>query len=141
MTGTGPMTAAERLRAARGVPQRWRTDRRTFDRLVREALAALPETFQERISNLAVVVEEWPDIVDSAEMGAGEDGELLGLYQGIPYGERESGYSMVLPDRITIYRQPILSVCRSEAEAREEIRQTVVHEIGHYFGLGDDELP
>jgi predicted Zn-dependent protease with MMP-like domain len=140
------MTASERLRAARGVPQRWRTDRRTFDRLVREALAALPEAFQERISNLAVVVEEWPAAEDAAvlsadEDGTDEDGALLGLYQGIPYGERESGYSMVVPDRVTIYRQPILSVCRSEAEAREEIRQTVVHEIGHYFGLGDDELP
>jgi predicted Zn-dependent protease with MMP-like domain len=135
------MTASERLRAARGVLRRWRTDRRTFDHLVREALAALPEAFQERISNLAVVVEEWPAAEDAAEMGADEDGGLLGLYQGVPYGERESGYSMVLPDRITIYRQPILEICRSEAEAREEIRQTVVHEIGHYFGLGDDELP
>jgi predicted Zn-dependent protease with MMP-like domain len=140
------MTASERLRAARGVPQRWRTDRRTFDRLVREALAALPEAFRARISNLAVVVEEWPAAEDAADLvsdeeGTGEDGGLLGLYQGIPYGERESGYSMVLPVRVSIYRQPILSVCRSEAEAREEIRQTVVHEIGHYFGLGDDELP
>jgi predicted Zn-dependent protease with MMP-like domain len=135
------MSASERVRAARGVPQRWRTDRRTFDRLVREALAALPETFQERISNLAVVVEEWPAAEDAADLVSDEDGELLGLYQGIPYGERESGYSMVLPDRITIYRQPILAACRSEAEAREEVRQTVVHEIGHYFGLGDDELP
>jgi predicted Zn-dependent protease with MMP-like domain len=135
------MTPSERLRAARGVPQRYRTDRRTFDRLVREALDALPEAFRERISNLAVLVEDWPTADDADGVASKDDGALLGLYQGVPYGQRESGYSMMLPDRITIYRQPILAACRSEAEAREEIRLTVLHEIGHYFGLGDDELP
>jgi predicted Zn-dependent protease with MMP-like domain len=135
------MTASDRLRAARGVPRRYRTDRRTFDRIVRETLATLPTGFRERISNLAVVVEEWPPD-DGADLEVDQSGDLLGLYQGVPYGERQSGgYSMVLPDRITIYRQPILAVVRSEAEAREEIRLTVLHEIGHYFGLGDDELP
>ncbi len=140
------MTAADRLRAVRGVAQRYRTDKRTFDRIVREVLATLPDDFQERISNLAIVVEEWPsdDLDDKAGDADGDDegGGLLGLYQGVPYGDRQSGsYSMVLPDRITIYRQPILAVSRSEAAAREEIRLTVLHEIGHYFGLGDDELP
>jgi predicted Zn-dependent protease with MMP-like domain len=137
------MTAADRLRAARGVPQRYRTDRRTFDRIVREVLATLPEPFRERFSNVAIVVEEWPapDAGDPADPDGHDADELLGLYQGVPYGERQTDYGMVVPDRITIYRQPILSVCRSEAEAREEIRLTVLHEIGHYFGLGDDELP
>jgi predicted Zn-dependent protease with MMP-like domain len=135
------MTASDRLRAARGVPQRYRTDRRTFDRIVRETLATLPAELRERISNLAVMVEEWPPD-DADEVDVDEGADLLGLYQGVPYGERQNGgYSMVLPDRITIYRQPILSVVRSEAEAREEVRLTVLHEIGHYFGLGDDELP
>src|SRR5215210_3033654 len=111
------MTAADRLRAARGVPRRYRTDRRLFDRIVREVLATLPERFRERISNVAIVVEEWP--APAAADPAGPDGpdgdELLGLYQGVPYGERQTDYGMVLPDRITIYRQPILSVSRSEA--------------------------
>ena len=137
------MTAADRIRAARGVPRRYRTDRRTFDRIVREVLATLPERFRERISNLAIVVEEWPvpDAAESDGDDADDAADLLGLYQGVPYGDRQADYSMVLPDRITIYRQPILSVSRSEAAAREEIRLTVLHEIGHYFGLGDDELP
>jgi len=136
------MTAADRLRAARGVPQRYRTDKRTFDRIVRETLATLPVAFQERISNLAIVVEEWPPDDDDDVPDGDEAGDVLGLYQGVPFGERQSGgYSMVLPDRITIYRQAILAAVRSEAEAREEIRLTVLHEIGHYFGLGDDELP
>lgn len=103
-------------------------------------MATLPPVFEERISNLAVVVEEWP-ADEAAAVTGDEDTDLLGLYQGIPYGERRSDYSMVLPDRITIYRQPILAICRTEDEAREEIRLTVLHEIGHYFGLGDDELP
>jgi predicted Zn-dependent protease with MMP-like domain len=133
------VNAADRLRALRGVTHRWRTDRRMFERIVAEELARLPVEFRQRISNLAIVVAEWPD--DDAADASDEDTDILGLYQGIPYTERKSDYSMVLPDRISIYRQPILAICRSEAEAREEIRLTVVHEVGHYFGLGDDELP
>ena len=96
------------------------------------------------LCNVAIVVEEWPDPDTDAETAAGAEGDetdLLGLYQGVPFGERQTDYNLVLPDRITIYRQPILAASRSEAEAREEIRLTVLHEIGHYFGLGDDELP
>jgi predicted Zn-dependent protease with MMP-like domain len=136
------MSAADRLRAARGLKQRYRTDRGTFDRIVAEVLTTLPEPFRQRFSNVAIVVEEWPD--EAAErVGLAEYGqtELLGLYQGVPYGQREAGYHLVPPDRITIYRQPILAASRSEAEAREEIRLTVLHEIGHYFGLGDADMP
>jgi predicted Zn-dependent protease with MMP-like domain len=137
------MTAADRLRAARGVRQRYRTDRRTFERIVREALATLPETFRERLDNVAIVVAEWPTDAEERHGADRHDGEteLLGLYQGTPYTERTTDYHLTVPDQITIYRQPILAACRSEAEAREEIRLTVVHEIGHFFGLGDDELP
>jgi predicted Zn-dependent protease with MMP-like domain len=134
------MSATERVRAARGIRQRYRTDRRTFERIVAEVLTTLPPPFRERFSNVAVVVEEWPDA--AAEVDEGDEGsDLLGLYQGVPYGQRQTDYHLALPDRITIYRQPILAASRSEAEAREEIRLTVLHEIGHYFGLGDDELP
>jgi predicted Zn-dependent protease with MMP-like domain len=135
------MSASDRVRAARGIKQRYRTDRRTFERIVSEVLTTLPEPFRERFSNVAVVVEEWPDADAEAEGADGEETDLLGLYQGVPYGQRQTDYHLVLPDRITIYRQPILATSRSEAEAREEIRLTVLHEIGHYFGLGDDELP
>jgi predicted Zn-dependent protease with MMP-like domain len=137
------MTAAERLRAARGVKQRYRTDRRIFERIVREVLATLPETFREHLDNVAIVVAEWPTEADErhgADEHAGES-DLLGLYQGIPFTERTTDYHLTVPDQITIYRQPILAACRSEIEAREEIRLTVLHEIGHFFGLGDDELP
>lgn len=136
------MSAADRLRAVRGVRHRYRTDRRTFERIVAEVVRSLPEPFSERFSNVAIVVEEWPDQGAGAEtLADAEDTDLLGLYQGVPYGERQAGYNLVVPDRITIYRGPILAASRTEAEAREEIRLTVLHEIGHYFGLGDDELP
>jgi predicted Zn-dependent protease with MMP-like domain len=111
-------------------------------RLVGEVVQTLPDEFRDRLENVAIVVAEWPDDEDQ-DAGADEDNEteLLGLYQGIPYGERLQDYNLTLPDRITIYRQPILEASRNEAAAREEIRLTVLHEIGHYFGLGDDELP
>lgn len=138
------MSARERLRAARGVGQRYRTDRAAFERIVVEVLATLPEPFSERIANVAVLVEEWPAPGDSSHHhGAADDEDgLLGLYQGVPLSERGGADDhLTLPDRITIYRQPILAQSRSEAEAREEIRLTVLHEIGHFFGLGEDELP
>lgn len=138
------MSAAERLRAARGHHLRYRTDRRTFERIVGEVVRTLPEPFRDRLENVAIVVEDWPDDDERAvarDEDDRDDVDLLGLYQGIPYGSRLQGYHLAVPDRITIYRGPILATVRSEAAAREEIRLTVLHEIGHYFGLGDDELP
>lgn len=138
------MNAADRVRAARGHHLRYRTDRRTFERIVGEVVHTLPEPFRDRLENVALVVEDWPD-EDERKIGRtspeDDDVDLLGLYQGVPYGDRLQGYTLTVPDRITIYRGPILASVRSEAEAREEIRLTVLHEIGHYFGLGDDELP
>ena len=130
----------ERLRPYRELRQRYRPDRRTFERLVSEVVATLPSPFREKLSNVAVVVAEAPTRAEVRGVGLPPTDDLLGLYQGLPYGERGAGYHLVPPDRITVYRQPILAVCRTEAEAREEIRATVLHEIGHYFGLSDDEL-
>jgi predicted Zn-dependent protease with MMP-like domain len=136
------MSAADRLRAVRGIRHKYRTDRRTFEGIVAEVVRSLPEPFRDKLSNVGIAVEEWPD-EDTGTEGADDEEEtdLLGLYQGVPYGDRQTDYNLVLPDRITIYRGPILAASRNEAEAREEIRLTVLHEIGHYFGLGDDELP
>jgi predicted Zn-dependent protease with MMP-like domain len=136
------MKARERLRALRGVDQRYRTDRHLFESMVAEAVADLPDAFRSRLSNVAVVVEDWPasDAVE-CDHAPTENLDLLGLYQGVPLGFRSSGYHLAVPDRITIYRRPILASCRSEAQLRREIRLTVLHEIGHHFGLSDAELP
>jgi predicted Zn-dependent protease with MMP-like domain len=113
-----------------------------FESLVAEAVAGLPAPFRERLSNVAVVVEEWPpDGADPYEHERTEPTDLLGLYQGVPLGFRATGYHLAMPDRITIYRRPILASCRSEADLRREVRATVLHEIGHHFGLSDAELP
>jgi predicted Zn-dependent protease with MMP-like domain len=100
-----------------------------FEAMVAEALDGLPEELGRLMSNVAVTVE--PD--------GGPPG-LLGLYQGIPLTRRTTTYSGVLPDRITIYRRAICAVCRDEAEVVEQVRRTVVHEVGHHFGIGDARL-
>jgi len=114
--------------------------RSAFERLVGEALDGLPPQFAELLENVAVVVEEEPDPAVLDEMGMDEDEELMGLYLGVPLPERGSQYQS-LPDRIAIYRGPVLRCCGSRREIVREVRETVVHELGHYFGLEDEEMP
>lgn len=100
-----------------------------FEEMVGEALDGLPEELGTLMSNVAVTVQHHP----------GPRG-LLGRYQGIPLSRRTTSYAGVLPDRITIYRQAICRVCRTESEVVEQVRRTVIHEVGHHFGLGDRRL-
>ncbi|HVT16217.1 MAG TPA: metallopeptidase family protein [Thermoanaerobaculia bacterium] len=117
-----------------------RCSREEFEALVARALDGLPEEFAEMLANVAVVVEEEPDPDDLEEMGMDPDEELLGLYQGVPQPERGSFYS-ALPDRVILYRGPILRCCDNRREVIREIRDTVVHELGHHFGLEEDDMP
>jgi len=102
-----------------------------FEELVGEALDAIPEELAEHMENVAVFVED-----------LGVSPNLLGLYEGIPLTERSplSYGGMVMPDRITIYRRPILARCRTEAEVVRQVVITVVHEVAHHFGIDDDRL-
>ncbi len=102
-----------------------------FEVLVAEALDTIPPALAELVDNAVVLVEE-----ESPADGA----ELLGLYDGIPLTERGSWYAGVLPDRIFIYRRPILRICATHAEVVDEVRTTVVHEVAHHFGIDDDRL-
>ncbi|MFQ6015283.1 MAG: metallopeptidase family protein [Anaerolineae bacterium] len=111
-----------------------------FERLVAEALDELPEEFQRRLDNVEVVIEDRPSRQDLASVGLKPGQTLFGLYQGVPRTKRTSGYGLVLPDKITIYQRPIEMACRTEAEIREQVRQTVMHEIAHHFGLDDEDL-
>ena len=97
--------------------------------MVAEALDSLPEQLGRLMSNVAVTVQHEP----------GPPG-LLGLYEGIPLTSRTSGYAGVLPDRITIYRLAICAVCDTTQEVVDEVRRTVVHEVGHHFGIDDARL-
>ena len=132
------MDTARRSRLARfrEIQQRYRPTRQEIERIVREAVNELPSEFRAKLANVAVVVETWPP----GGRGATAAGPLLGLYQGIPLGQRGGDYHLALPDRITIYSGPILAIWRTRSEVVRELRATVVHEVGHYFGLDDDEL-
>lgn len=114
--------------------------RTEFERLVEEALESLPPQFAELLENVAVVVEEEPsdDDLDALEDG---DNELLGIYRGVALTHRSFDMLPMLPDQIAIFRGPILRIARNRREAVHEIRDTVIHELGHYFGLHDDEMP
>lgn len=104
-------------------------DPQSFEQMVAMALDSLPDEFADRMKNVAVLVEHDP----------GPHG-LLGLYQGIPLTSRGTGYAGVLPDRITIYQQAICAICDTEAQVVEQVRRTVIHEVGHYFGISDERL-
>ena len=100
-----------------------------FEEMVETALDSLPERLGRLMSNVAVMVQHEP----------GPPG-LLGLYEGIPLTSRTTGYAGVLPDRITIYRLAICAVCETEDEVIDQVRRTVVHEVGHHFGISDARL-
>jgi len=132
---------ADRLAAYRTARRRYRPDPRQFERLVWEALASLPPEFRSRLDNLALVVQDWPTFDQLQRQGMSEHEVLFGLYEGTPLGERDTGYSMVVPDRIVVFKGPLLAHFQTRAELVREIRLTVLHEIGHYFGLSEHELP
>ena len=111
-----------------------------FDSIVQQALESLPEQFAAMLENVAVVTEEEPSAEDLELVGDSGD-ELLGIYRGIALTDRSHDMLPALPDQIAIFRAPILRVCRSRREAVEEIRDTVIHELGHYFGLDDHSMP
>ena len=114
--------------------------RRQFEGLVEKALRRLPKTFKAKIANIAVVVEEWADDETLTDLGIEPPDTLYGLYRGVDLTRRDSSYGNVLPDTITIYQGPIEEDCVDEAEMAELVRDTVVHELGHYFGLDDDTM-
>ena len=114
--------------------------RREFEALVDKAMRKLPRAFKDRIKNVVVVVEDWPDDETLDEMGIEPPDTLYGLYRGVDLTRRDSGYGNVLPDSVTIYQGPIEEDCEDEEEMAELVRETVIHEIGHYFGLDDETM-
>jgi predicted Zn-dependent protease with MMP-like domain len=110
---------------------------REFERLVEEALATLPPEFARLVQNVAIVVEDEPTEFDREALEDPDD-ELLGIYRGVALTQRTHDMLPMLPDQIAIFRGPINRSTRGEAI--EEIRDTVVHELGHYFGLHDHEM-
>lgn len=114
--------------------------RSEFEELIAEALEQLPEQFQKALHNLDIKVRWRPtaDELDQAEIGPG--GDLFGLYVGVPLTQRGQGYNLVLPDTIYIYQSAHERHCRTREEIIEQARKTLLHEIGHYFGIDEDRL-
>jgi predicted Zn-dependent protease with MMP-like domain len=123
-------------------PPMIRMGREEFEAAVAEALDGLPPELGARIENLAVVVEDEPSDELLRELDLDPEEETLyGVYQGVELGARGGSYGGALPDRVVIFRLPLLEACDSRREVLREIRATVVHEVGHYFGLDEDQLP
>lgn len=114
--------------------------RERFERLVVEAVALIPKRFRREMKNLALVVEDNPSAELLGEMEIEPPDSLYGLYQGTPLPERTWGYGNTLPDRITLFRTPIEEDCDDEDEVRAVIGETLIHEVGHYFGLSEEEI-
>jgi len=115
-------------------------DRRRFLGLVRRALADLPAPYRNWLANVDVVVERRPRRRQLGEAGLDAQGVLFGLYEGIPLTQRSADYGMVLPDKITIFQEPLEQEFRGDAELVAEVRRTVLHELAHHFGMSDEEL-
>lgn len=113
-----------------------------FEAAVDDALDAIPEDLASRMDNVVVLVEEEPDAELLTEEDYDEDGlpTLLGLYDGVPLTERDEGWTLVLPDRILIFKGPLERWCRTREELVDEISVTVLHEVGHHFGIPDERL-
>jgi predicted Zn-dependent protease with MMP-like domain len=115
-------------------------ERARFIALVRRALRDVPPPFKERLSDIDIVVKRRPTRADLADAGLSPGESMYGFYRGVPLTQRDSGYSLVAPDVIDIYQEPLEEDFPDEHELVEEIRATVLHELAHYFGINDDRL-
>ena len=113
--------------------------RKEFEKLVSQAIAELPEEFRQKLENVVVIVEDRPsrELLDQMEIPSGDT--LFGLYEGTPLTERGVA-APLYPDRIWIFKTPIEEECETEAEIKDEIKTTIVHEVAHFFGLDDEYL-
>lgn len=118
-----------------------RARNRRFSNIVRRSVSSLPIDIQRMLDNVAIVVQDepGPEHLSDSDRNS-EPEELFGLYQGIPRSERDSGYSMVTPDHITIFAGPLERACADQAELIEQVRITLLHELGHHLGFDEDGL-
>ncbi|MCE9625618.1 MAG: metallopeptidase family protein [Deltaproteobacteria bacterium] len=110
-----------------------------FEAVVDEALAEIPEDLAEKIENIDIFIEDYPSSEVQSTMGVGPRG-LLGFYHGVPRQHRGPAYGNTLPDRIYLYKKNIESISTTRDRLKEEIQRTVLHELGHYFGIDDKRL-
>lgn len=115
-------------------------DASEFAEIVMEVLEDLPDEFRQRMENVEIEIRDWPGREEREQAGVPPGQTLFGLYHGIPLTERGHGYNLVLPDRIILFRGPIMRAGGTRAGVRRQIRRTLLHEIAHHFGISDDRL-
>ncbi len=111
-----------------------------FEELVRRGLDLIPDEIAQRMSNIDIEVQDMPSQQQLASTGVPRGHTLLGLYTGIPLTRRTSGYNMAMPDRIIIFQRPLEARSRNDDELVEHVRNTVIHEVAHHFGISDERL-
>lgn len=111
-----------------------------FQQYMEQAMESIPEIFKEKMDNIAFIAEQYPSESDLSRLGMNDGRHLLGLYSGIPFTHRNTWYAGTMPDRIILFQRNIEAICGSVEELVKKIREVVVHEIAHYFGMTDKEI-
>ncbi len=117
-----------------------RLTKEDFEKIVEEGVKAIPEKFLQKLSNVAIVIEAEPTPAQENKLNIRPGLTLLGLYEGVPQARRGSNYNAILPDKITIFQNPIEEAARDEKDIKEIVKNTVWHEIAHHFGMDEDEV-
>jgi predicted Zn-dependent protease with MMP-like domain len=115
-------------------------DAAKFEQLVTQAIDSLPDEFMEYMENIDIIIAPEPTRAQLRRSDLEKNMTLLGLYEGVPMTERTTNYSLVVPDKITIFQKTIESFCKNDVEIVKEVRRVVLHEIAHHFGIDDDRL-
>lgn len=113
---------------------------REIEKIVEETISELPEEFAQAMENVGIIVETWPSEEELASIRAHKGVLLFGLYRGVPKTKRLSSSYTAVPDKIIIFAGPILMISRTIEEAKAKIRETVLHEIGHHFGMSEESI-
>lgn len=111
-----------------------------FQKYIEQSLKLVPQNFQNKLENIVFIVEDYPSKHDLERLNLKHKEQLLGLYSGVPYTHRNTYYMGVIPDRIILFQKNIQSICNSESELKDKIREVIIHEIAHYFGMNENEI-
>lgn len=111
-----------------------------FQLLMEQSMDSIPEIFKGKLDNIVFIIEQYPSTNDLSRLGMQEGRHLLGLYSGIPFTHRSTWYAGTTPDRIILFQRNIEAICRTKEELAAKIREVVIHEVAHYFGMNDEQI-
>lgn len=111
-----------------------------FQEMMETAMETVPDDFKSKMQNIVFIAEPYPSEADLARVNMSKGGMLLGLYSGTPYTQRNTWYAGTTPDRIQLFQKNIEAICNTKDELKAKIREVVIHEIGHYFGMNEEQI-